>query len=51
MLRTDSTRARFGLNRAAFNSPSWLGEGWREHPVRAPDSASLLRRVLLPALR
>jgi len=51
MLRTDSTRARFGRNWAAFNSPSWLGEGWRERPVRAPNSAYSLRRVLLPALR
>jgi len=51
VLRTDSTRARVGRNWTAFNSPSWLGEGWREHPVRAPNFASSLRRVLLPVLR
>jgi len=45
------TRARAGRNWAAFNSPSWLGEGWRERPVRAPNSTSSLRRVLLPVLR
>jgi len=32
--------ARFGRNRAAFNSPSRLGEGWRGRPVRAPGFAS-----------
>jgi len=51
VLRTDSTRARFGRNWAAFNSLSWFGEGWRGRPIRAPNFDSLLRRVLLPALR
>jgi len=43
--------ARIGRNWDALNSPSWLGEGWRGHPIRAPNSASSLRRVLLPVLR
>jgi len=45
------TKTRFGRNWYAFNSPSWLAEGWRERPVRAPNFASSLRQVLLPALR
>jgi len=51
VLRTDSTRACFGRNWSAFNSPSRLAEGWRERPVRTPNFASSLRQVLLPALR
>jgi len=51
VLRADSTTARVGRNWSAFNSPPWLAEGWRERPVRAPNFASSLRQMLLPALR
>jgi len=37
VLHADSTTARFGRNWAAFNSPSWLGEGWRVHPCPRPQ--------------
>jgi len=40
MLHADSTKACFGQNWAAWNSPSWFSSGWHGRPARVPNFAS-----------